>query len=69
MSVFITIGICWLGLNGALFAVLVTCRSQPGLRARLFNWVIRSRHSGVGTDPFRGDQPKFAPDKPLGLMQ
>lgn len=69
MSVFITIGICWLGLNGALFAVLMTRRSQPGLRARLFNWVIRGRHSGAGMVPFRGDQPKFAPDKPLGLMQ
>jgi hypothetical protein len=42
MSVLTTIGICWLGLNGAVFAVLATRKSRPGLRARLFNWVIRN---------------------------
>ena len=57
MSVIITIGICWLGLNGALVAVLATRSSRPGLRARLFNWVVRNRHSGAGMVRFRGDQP------------
>jgi hypothetical protein len=42
MSVLGTIGICWLGLNGAVFAALATRKSQPGLRARLFHWVIRN---------------------------
>jgi hypothetical protein len=42
MSVLGTIGICWLGLNGAVFAVLATRKSRPHLRARLFNWVIRN---------------------------
>jgi hypothetical protein len=42
MSVLGTIGICWLGLNAALFAALATRKSRPGLRARLFNWVIRT---------------------------
>ena len=37
-----TIGICWLGLNGAVFAVLTTRKSRPHLRERLFNWVIRN---------------------------
>jgi hypothetical protein len=37
-----TIGICWLGLNGAVFAALATRKSRLGLRARLFNWVIRN---------------------------
>jgi hypothetical protein len=40
MSVFGTIGICLLGLNGAVFAALLTRKSRPRLRARLFNWVI-----------------------------
>jgi hypothetical protein len=42
MSVLGTIGICWLGLNGAVFAALATRKSRPRLRARLFNWVIRT---------------------------
>jgi hypothetical protein len=42
MSVLTTIGICWLGLNGAVFAALATRKSRPRLRARLFNWVIRN---------------------------
>jgi len=42
MSVVGTIGICWLGLNGAVFAALATRKSRPRLRARLFNWVIRT---------------------------
>jgi hypothetical protein len=42
MSVLSTIGICWLGLNGAVFAALATRKSRPRLRARLFNWVIRT---------------------------
>jgi hypothetical protein len=51
------VGICWLGLNGALFATLATRKSQPRLRARLFNWVIRNElrerrrptHGGIRT--------------------
>jgi len=43
MSVLSTIGICWLGINGALFAVLATRKPQPAYRARLFRWVIQSR--------------------------
>jgi hypothetical protein len=42
MSVLGTIGICLLCLNGAVFAALVTRKSRPRLRARLFNWVIRN---------------------------
>lgn len=42
MSVLGLIGLCWLGLNGALFVALVTRKSRPRLRGRLFNWVIRS---------------------------
>ena len=42
MSVLGTIGICLLASNGAVFAALVTRKSRPGLRARLFNWVIRN---------------------------
>jgi hypothetical protein len=42
MSVLGTIGICWLGLNGAVFAALATRKSRPRLRASLFNWVIRA---------------------------
>jgi hypothetical protein len=42
MSVLGTIGMCWLGLNGALFAALATRKSRPHLRARLFKWVIRN---------------------------
>jgi hypothetical protein len=50
MSVLGTIGICWLGLNGAVFAALATRKARPRLRARLFNWVMRTefqkrRHS------------------------
>jgi hypothetical protein len=41
MSVLSTIGVCWLGLNAALLATLATRKSRPGLRARLFNWVIQ----------------------------
>ena len=51
------VGICWLGLNGAVFATLATRKSQPRLRARLFNWVIRNElrerrrptHGGIRT--------------------
>ena len=43
MSVLSTIGICWLGVNGALFAVLATRKARPALRDRLFNWVIQGR--------------------------
>ena len=42
MSVLGTIGICWLGLNGAVFAALASRKSRPGLRAGLFNWVVRN---------------------------
>jgi hypothetical protein len=42
MSVLGTIGICWLGLNGLVFAALLTRKSRPRLRARLFNWVMRN---------------------------
>jgi hypothetical protein len=45
MSVLGTIGICWLGLNGAVFAALASRKSRPGLRARLFNWVIRNERA------------------------
>jgi hypothetical protein len=45
MSVLGTIGICWLGLNGAVFAALATRKSRPRLRARLFNWVIRNERA------------------------
>jgi hypothetical protein len=57
MSVLGTIGICWLGLNGALLVVLATSKSRPRLRARLFNWVLRNegeRH------PPRGRTPRMA---------
>jgi len=33
MSVLGTLGIFWLGLNGAVFAALATRKSRPGLRA------------------------------------
>jgi hypothetical protein len=51
MSVLGAIGICWLGLNCAVFAALAARKSRPGLRARLFRWVIRNeprdrRHRG-----------------------
>ena len=42
MSVLGAIGICWLGLNGAVFAALASRKSRPRLRARLFNWVVRN---------------------------
>jgi hypothetical protein len=42
MSVLGTIGIFWLGLNGAVFAALATRKSRPRLRAQLFYWVIRN---------------------------
>jgi hypothetical protein len=42
MSVLGTIGICWLGLNGAVFAALMTRTSRPRLSAHLFDWVIRT---------------------------
>jgi hypothetical protein len=45
MSVLGTIGICWLGLNGAVFAALATRKSRPRLRARLFNWVVRNERA------------------------
>jgi hypothetical protein len=45
MSVLGTSGICWLGLNAAVFAALATRKSRPGLRARLFNWVIRNERA------------------------
>lgn len=51
MSVLSTIGICWLGLNGALFAALATRKSRPGVRAHLFNWVIRNEPK----EPHRAD--------------
>ena len=42
MSVLSTIGIIWLGVNGAVFAALATRAPRPRLRARLFNWIIRT---------------------------
>ncbi len=51
MSVLGLIGISWLGLNGLLVAVLLNRRSRPVLKARLFNWVIR-------TTPREADQPR-----------
>jgi hypothetical protein len=42
MSVLSTIGICWLGLNGAVFAALATRKSRLRVRAQLFYWVIRN---------------------------
>lgn len=42
MSVLSLIGLCWLGLNVALFAALITRKSRPRLKGRLFNWVIRT---------------------------
>jgi hypothetical protein len=36
MSVLGTIGICWLGLNGAVFVALATRKSRPSLGARFF---------------------------------
>jgi hypothetical protein len=42
MSVLSTIGICWLGLNSAVFAALATRKSRPSLSARLLHWVIRN---------------------------
>jgi hypothetical protein len=48
MSVLSTIGICWLGLNGAVFAALATRTSRPGLRSRLFDLVIRNKPKGPG---------------------
>jgi hypothetical protein len=41
MSVLSTIGL-WLGVNGAVFAVLAARKPRPGLRAWLFHWVIRN---------------------------
>jgi hypothetical protein len=42
MSILSAAAICWLALNGAVFAALATRRSRPRLKARLFNWVLRS---------------------------
>jgi hypothetical protein len=51
MSVLGTLGICWLGLNGAVFAALATRKSRRGLRARLFNWVIRNEFRAAPSTP------------------
>jgi hypothetical protein len=51
MSALSTIGICWLGLNGALFVALATRKSRRGVRARLFNWVIRNEPK----EPYRAE--------------
>jgi hypothetical protein len=42
MSVLGLLALCWLGLNGALFVALMTRKSRPRRRTRLFNWVIRT---------------------------
>jgi hypothetical protein len=42
MSVLSTIGIIWLGVNGAVFVALATRTPRPRLRARLFKWIIRT---------------------------
>jgi hypothetical protein len=41
MSVLATIGICWLGANGALAVALLNRRARPAMRDRLFRWVMR----------------------------
>jgi hypothetical protein len=42
MAVLGSIALCWLGLNAILFAALITRKSRPRLKGRLFNWVIRT---------------------------
>jgi hypothetical protein len=42
MSVLGLIALCWLGLNGVLFAALITRKSRPRPKGRLFSWVIRT---------------------------
>jgi hypothetical protein len=43
MSVLITLFGCWLAFNAVLFATLYFGRSNPKLRAKLFNWVSAAR--------------------------
>ena len=45
MSVLSIVLTGWLVLNGAVFAALLFRRPRPGLRSRLFLWVLRSDHA------------------------
>jgi hypothetical protein len=46
MSVLATIGICWLGANGALAVALLNRCPRAIMRAKLFRWVIRHQRPG-----------------------
>jgi hypothetical protein len=44
MSVLSTVILGWIALNGAVAGALLTRRSRPALREKLFQWVMRGEN-------------------------